>query len=104
MTNAPLLVFEREPIDGDVLLCPHFRCVTCGRPITDPRAIVVKPYGEDFRPTGAFFVAHRGACDTFGGGGWDHLDTFLCFLVFNSRVNADTLRELLRAVEAREAE
>jgi hypothetical protein len=99
----PPLIFERTPIEGDVLLCPHFRCVTCGKPITDPDAIVVKPYG-DHGPDGTFLVAHIGECDRFRGSGWDHLDDFLCHLFFNSRIDAYRLRRLLEAVEEREAQ
>jgi hypothetical protein len=102
--TGPPLIFSRVTEDGERLTCPYFRCATCGRPVTDPQAIVVYPFDENRRPVSDAVVVHMGACDRFNGRPWEPLGDFLSYLVFNSNVSAERLRVLLGHVEAREAE
>jgi hypothetical protein len=102
-----LLTFRevREP-GGETLQCPHFRCATCGEPISDPHAVVVRlPAGNGPWPTGEIVAVHRsGECDLYPDQPWELLEDFLAYLTFNSRVPASELLGLLAAVEDREAE
>jgi hypothetical protein len=93
-TAAPPLTFEYEPTNDDVLICPHFRCATCGEKITDARAVVTFET-DNHRRTGNISVRHQGACDRLGGRAvpWQSLAQLLQNLCRNSAVDPALLRE-----------
>lgn len=107
MNLTQLLTF-REVRDraGDTLHCPHFRCVTCGEPVDDPEAFVVRlPATGTGQASGEIVVVHRtDECDVYDGRPWEVLEDFLAYLIFNSRVSSGQLRALLVAVEEDEQE
>ena len=103
LSVEPMLMFQAERGEEETLLCPYFRCATCGEPITDgDEAIAVMQRGEDGCYTGEVAVVHKYACDRFDGMPWRPLAELIVQLAYNSGVSTERLRGLLAAVEVRE--
>jgi len=85
--TAPLFVFVQEQTaSGDIIQCPHLRCVTCGRPITQD-ANVMYEYSE--RPgelyTGRVVARHRDRpCDRMETVAWEGAGLFMHRVEHNS--------------------
>lgn len=85
----PLLIFTNE----DGLLCPFFRCATCGERITEAQnAIAVIGRDDHYRYTGEIMAVHKGDCDRYPGEPWRPLDELLSQLAFNSGLEREAPR------------